>query len=168
MYDLNRVKSAFDTACLKAGVVADTNNIFINSRLTHTHGRVFHEWDAKIMGYVPTKVEFSKQMLDHATDESIRQVILHEAAHYIAMKKTHENHGHDSYFKSVCASIGCTLDKSSGELDYNIPTASLYKYRLMCPKCGVIGGYNRKCKTVTTNAAGCICKKCKSKLWIAS
>ena len=161
MYDLNRVKMVFDMACLRAGVVVDTNCIKINDRLTSTHGRVTSEWKEGV-GYVPTKVEFSKQMLDCATDESIKQVVLHEAAHYIVSKRTHADHGHDAYFKSVCREIGCTKPEASGNLDYVKPIPEpTYKYFVVCPNCGVIGKYQRKCKTITS-IGNRMCKKCKS------
>lgn len=162
MYDLNRVKAEFGAICAKAGVSAHTDCIKINNRFTSTHGRVTSEWKADVMGYVPTKVEFSKQMLDHATDESIKQVILHEAAHYIVSMRTHADHGHDSYFKAVCKEIGCSLSKSTGELEYDksVPEPT-YKYLVVCPNCGVIGRYQRKCRTIES-ISRCFCKTCKS------
>lgn len=164
MYDLNRIRHEFRRACLQAKVpVRSLEDIKINGRLTSTHGRVTSQWMPEVGGYFPVKVEFSKQMLDYATDESIRQVILHEAAHYIATYRTHADHGHDSYFKAICREIGCTASKASGNLEYKTAAAPeiLYKYLVVCPNCGVIGGYQRKCRTLN-NINYCSCKKCGS------
>ena len=162
MYDLDRVRHEFRRACLQAKVpVRSLEDIKINGRLTSTHGRVTSQWMPEVGGYLPIKVEFSKRMLDNATDESIKQVILHEAAHYIATYRTHADHGHDSYFKAVCEEIGCTASKASGNLEYKTAPTGLYKYLVVCPNCGVIGRYQRKCRTIESIGI-CFCKTCKS------
>ena len=143
MYDLNRVKKEFDEACRKAGVV-NKYPVKINGRLTATLGRVrwMHE-NAKI---TPIDIEFSKLMIETASDFTIRETILHEAAHLIVIERTGVDHGHDAYFKSVCAELGTGADGCHASIE---TTRSIgYKYSLVCPRCGVIGGYSRKCKTV--------------------
>lgn len=157
MYDLNRVTKEFNEACLKAGVT-NTNPVKLNGRLTRTLGRV--RWLEKEDGEIELiDIEFSKQLLETASDRSIRDVILHEAAHLIAFKRTGIQHGHDSYFKAICAELGTTNDKCSGYVE--TVKAVKYKYTIVCPNCGVLGGYNRMCKTVR-NISACSCKKCNS------
>ena len=108
-YDLNRIKMEFNEVCRKAGTPCDVP-IRLNGRLTRTLGRVFHQCDVTSGVWYSTHVEFSKQLLETASDKSIRDVILHECAHFIVTARTGENHGHDAAFKKVCAEIGTTND----------------------------------------------------------
>lgn len=144
MYDLNRVTREFNEACRKAGVI-NKYPVKINGRLTATLGRV--KWLREDNNTItPIDTEFSKLMIETATDETIRGVILHEAAHLIAIERTGVDHGHDSYFKSICAELGTTNDGCHASVE---STKSIrYKYNLVCPVCGIIGGYSRRCKTV--------------------
>ena len=143
MYDLNRVTKEFDEACAKCGVV-NKYPVKLNGRLTRTLGRIrFVRSGEKIS---PVDAEFSKQLLETCTDKTIRDVILHEAAHLVVIERTHIDHGHDSYFKAVCAEIVTTNDGYATEVERTVRIA---KYTLNCPKCGIIGEYSRKCKSVT-------------------
>lgn len=160
-YDLNRVTKEFRQACVKAGAgTGAVVPIRLNGRLTRTLGRVHQEYDPQVGGYVSTLVEFSKQLLETATDASIREVILHEAAHLIVTDRTLESHGHDAMFKAVCAEIGTSNDGVSTKVERTVEEKSLYKYNIFCPTCHkTIGGYNRRCKTID-NIAFCTCKGC--------
>lgn len=143
MYDLNRVKREFDEACRKAGII-NKYPVKINGRLTATLGRV--RWLREGATITPVDIEFSRLMIETASDETIRGTILHEAAHLIAIERSGVDHGHDSYFKSICAELGTTNDGCYAPM---AQTRSIrYKYSLVCPHCGVIGGYSRKCRTV--------------------
>jgi len=157
MYNLERITKEFNEACAKAGV-ENTCPISINARLTRTLGRVTHvnKFDGTIE---PTKVEFSKQFVENSTDKCIKDVILHEAAHLIVAKRTHISHGHDAYFKKVCAELGTERDGYAGTVEYT--NTIKYKYTIICPNCGEIGGYNRMCKTVR-EIKYCSCKRCGS------
>ena len=158
MYDLNRIIKEFNEACSKAGVL-NTYPIRINGRLTRTLGRVRY---TKLSDNTiePLDIEFSKQFLETASDASIKDVILHEAAHLIVAKRTKVHHGHDAYFKKVCAELGTKRDGYAGEVEL-VKTVK-YKYTIICPNCGEIGGYNRMCKTIK-EINYCTCKKCGSR-----
>ena len=163
MYDLNRIKTDFVEACEMAGVeVEDSNIITLNSRLTRTLGRVFSNYQGKDL--VPTKVEFSKSFIETSTDECIHQTILHEAAHYIAVKRSKVDHGHDAYFKQICAEIGCYEDKTQSHVDRLVGAPSPYKYLVFCPNCGHMASRTRKCKLIT-HIENYSCGKCGSKLY---
>jgi predicted SprT family Zn-dependent metalloprotease len=108
-----------------------------------------------------SKVEFSKQLLVTCSDDTIRDVIMHEAAHYIANDRTHINHGHDAYFKAVCAEIGTTNDGTVTQTERTVAASEIYKYTVSCPNCGPLGYYHRMSKTLK-NISHCSCRKCGS------
>lgn len=154
MYNLNRVKNEFYEACKSQGMELELP-IYLNGRLTRTLGRVTMVRKA---GKVSLKdVEFSKQLIETASDSCIRDVILHEAAHAIATYKSGENHGHDEYFKSICHKLGTTNDGVATEVERTVEVKD--KYEVFCPTCGKIGGYSRMCNTIKY-ISDCSCGKC--------
>ena len=158
MYDLARVKEEFNEVCDAAGCPC-TVPIEINSRLSTTLGRVD---SLNTGGYVtPLKVMFSKSLITTATDEDIRQIVLHEAAHYIAIMRTHEHHGHDSYFKDICAEIGCTNDGATYMTEAIKADDKLMRYSIYCPNCGYIKGQGRF-TSLLRNLSQFECSKCGS------
>lgn len=151
MYDLSRVKEEFTKVCAICGVPVECD-IKLNSRLTRTAGRVISSRNPQTNLYYPSLVEFSKQLLETATDESIFAVIQHEAAHYIATARSGQTHGHDNYFKSICREIGCPHDGVSTAIERTVAESALYKYQIYCPTCGKLlsGGFRRMCNTIRT------------------
>lgn len=159
MYDLDRIKKEFKETCDKAGVKL-TTPIYINSRLSTTLGQVVFDGED-----TPLKIDFSKTFLETATDEAVHQVILHEAAHYIAAKRDGVSHGHDAYFKAICDEIGCTNNKTTYKVERVKGIIGVYKYDVFCPNCGRIKGYNRKTQ-ILDHLDRCHCRGCGSKgLW---
>lgn len=156
MYDLVRVKKEFNEVCDLAGCPC-TVPVEINSRLSTTLGRVD---SLNAGGYVtPLKVMFSKSLINTATDEDIRQIILHEAAHYIAIIRSHEHHGHDAYFKDICAEIGCTNDGATYMTEAIKADDKLMRYSIYCPNCGYLAGQGRF-TSLLRNLEHCTCKRC--------
>ena len=95
-----------------SSLVGDTFDlqVAINGRLTRTLGRVCTLVNTRT-GYVTLqRMEFARQLLETASDESIKGIIGHEWCHYIIAKTTHERHGHDALFKSWCARVGVEND----------------------------------------------------------
>lgn len=120
----------------------------INKRLTRTLGRVtFIKSNNKIKS---TLMEFSYQMLATSTYESIVAIVEHECAHYLVNEETQEDHGHDAVFKEMCARIGCTNDGTvCHSLSREVPETEIYKYFVICKKCGAVAGkYYRAGKIV--------------------
>jgi len=158
-YDLNRIKLEMKEVCRKANVEFNIP-VRLNGRLSRTLGRVHQEchngtWE-------PVSVEFSKQLLETASDESIRDVILHETAHVIATIRTGESCGHNSYFKKVCAEIGTTNDGTTTKVERTVSEETLQKYSLYCDGgCGgkFLGGYSRMGKNLK-NLDACTCRLC--------
>ena len=157
MFSLEMIKEELNRL---SGMVNDEFDIpvFINSRLTTTLGRVIQE---VFNGYCCSKkMEFSKAFLETSTEASIKSVIAHEWAHYYATKSTGERHGHDLYFKSICARVGCADDKATTEVERIVDSNPVYKYTVFCPNCNeAIGEYTRMCKTLR-NLDDCTCGKC--------
>ena len=133
--------------CTKVGYDF-TIPVKINKRLTSTLGRV--SW-IKTNGFVrSTLMEFSYKFLCTATIDSIQDVIAHECAHYLVIAETHENHGHDTIFKEMCAKINCINDGAiCHSLSRTVPETEIYKYFAICDDCKkIVGKYYRAGKVV--------------------
>lgn len=158
MYTIERVQKEFTNICNKAGVTV-TSPIILNGRLTRTLGRVCMIRRGNTVEN--EKVEFSKQLLETATDDTIWNVIAHEASHYIATARTHEAHGHDAYFRQICAEVGTTNDGTRTHIERTVSNDQVYKYTIVCPNCGIIGYRHRMSKNLK-NISSCYCKTCNS------
>lgn len=112
--------------------------VVINARLTRTLGRVFSQWRGG--RYVPTRIEFSKQMLETCDRESVEAVIKHEAAHALVTLETGEDHGHDAVFKAMCARVGTTNDGTTTAVNRTVADKAIFKYTGRCKCCGAIVG----------------------------
>ena len=161
MYDLAKVTKEFTDIVEQAGCKM-TVPISFNNRLTRTLGRVISERNKYTNVTRNVRVEFSTNLIKTASDKSIRDVIEHEACHYIATHRSKIHHGHDDYFKAICDEIGCTNNKTSTSVDRLVADEAIYRYTIYCPSCGVIGGYNRMSKTLQ-NLQYCNCAKCGNK-----
>lgn len=159
MYDLERLKKEFYEACESQGMTTKIP-VLINPRLTRTLGRVTYSRDYFTNISTPTKVEFSKELLETSSDQSIRDVLLHESAHAIVTSLTGERHGHDSVFKDMCHKLGTNNDGTTTDVERTQDLRS--KYVLTCGECNKQYGYSRMCSTVK-NYKLCKCK-CGGKL----
>ena len=150
--ELNKLATADNIAPIKEPIRA-------NSRLRSTLGRVkFTAIDNVILSI--HSIEFSAALLQNGTDNDIMNVIKHEYAHYFLFVSTGEKHGHDAMFKRKCAEIGCTHDKTHGDLESTYNDKKEYKYEVYCIDCiERIGQYSRMCKTLK-NLSSCKCGKC--------
>lgn len=161
MYNLERVKKEFIEILEQAKVKYGNEPILINSRFSHTLGRVTYKRHMRGEAATVDRIEFSKQLLDTATDRSVRDVIEHEACHYIATKRSGIVRGHDKYFKSICAEIGCTNDKTTTDVERTVEAKKVFKYIIMCDTCNEqVGQYMRRCGVVK-DPSHYFCKKCK-------
>ena len=157
-YNIERVTKEFNHICNNAGVQV-TCPVKLNGRLKRTLGRVTFITRNNISS--PTLVEFSKQLLETCTDDTIWNVVAHEAAHYIATARTGESHGHDTYFKSICAEIGTSNDGTKTTTERTVNNSQIYKYQIECPNCGIIQYAHRMGKNLK-NIHLCTCGKCGS------
>ena len=128
----------------------------VNNRLSTTLGRCMSkragdEWK-------PYAIEFAGKLLNNATDQEVIDVIYHEVAHALVGIETKEKHGHDAYFKAMCARIGTTNDGRYTNIEsYNEERKNkIFKYDVFCDNCGLIGHYSRMNKTLRyINLCGC-------------
>lgn len=157
MFNLEMIKNELNRLSASVGDEFDIP-VSINGRLTRTLGRVVQCKNG--CDWYPERMEFSRQLLETATEQSIKGIIAHEWAHYYATKMTGEDHGHDDYFKSICARIGCTEDKVSTKVNRIVSNEQIYKYSVYCPTCGEpIAHYSRMCSTLK-HLDECTCKRC--------
>lgn len=147
MFTYQRAKEVFTEFCEKANVSPDIE-LYINPKMTSTLGRVSGETIDGIT--YPLYVEFSERLMKNADEESVINVIGHEAAHYIVIMRTHEYHQHDALFRSVCREIGIENDGPESSIKWDIDEKELYRYQIYCPTCkeAIPGGYQRMCKTL--------------------
>ena len=138
--------------------------IFINGRLTKTLGRCCYKVSCGKV--IPVRLEFSRQLLETATPQSIDSVILHEAAHAIACIETGESQGHNAYFKKVCVRIGTDNDKTKTQVSRVVDDSQIYKYLITCSCCKEIVGKYQRAGKVIKNISYYRCPFCKSSLEI--
>lgn len=77
-------------------------------------------------------LELSQRFVEQAPFEEIRQVLLHEAAHFIEVLWLGCKTGHDGIFRAICEYLGC-----EGDTSY-IHTTMHMKYEAVCPRCGTL------------------------------
>ena len=137
--------------CARCGVEFNAP-VAINPALTRTLGRCFIQSAFNTDFWRPYKMEFSQILLETGTDQCIKDVIMHECAHYVATYKTNKNHGHDAIFKAYCAQIGTTNDGTqffNFERKPDVKMDAVWRYTLYCEKCGsFLGGKSRNSKTL--------------------
>lgn len=123
--------------------------VMINGRLKRTMGKVVSYLNSE-GSVIPEKMEFSKNFLKTATENSIRDVVIHEFCHWYLIKVDHQNHGHDNIFKELCVRLGASelAAKSTYEPETITPIEETSKYEIICPSCGVIGKRQRASKVV--------------------
>lgn len=126
--------------------------VSINNRLSCTLGRAIFQ--RRCGRWINVRIEFSGDMIRRATEDSIKEVLLHECAHVIANYRTGNDEGHNATFKAVCHEIGTYNDKTYTKVEYKegpekpvLKAFSPYRYEILCQKCGVIGRFARACKT---------------------
>ena len=92
MWTIQEIEDYLSELAESIDLVYDTP-ITVNGRLTKTLGRVVAELTMSGT-YKPQVIEFSRQFLETATDESVRQTIMHEFAHWAVLTETGEMHHH--------------------------------------------------------------------------
>ena len=159
MFTIEKIRSELNKLCMADGLNEITVPIEINGRLTRAMGRVKYELFCHT--YTPVKIEFSRNLIENASDEDILQVIKHEYVHYFLLIKDCEfHHGHDAEFRRKCAEIGCTHDKASHYVEGFREEKAQSKYEIWCDDCEeIIATYARRGKTIN-NIKYCTCGRC--------
>ena len=146
MWTIQEIREYLSELAAQVDLVYDTP-IKINGRLTKTLGRVIAE-PAMFDTYKPQVIEFSRQLLETSTDESVRQVISHEFCHWAVLVETGQPHGHDAVFKAMCHRIGCDANRPQMKVERIVSDDQLYKYIVKCKDCDNEMHYNRAGKVV--------------------
>ena len=104
--------------------------------------------------YSPKSFTFSEVVLD-CDDETIREIVKHEYAHYMALVTYNDSCNHDYRFKEMCRQIGANANEPtfSNESVKN-SLIQKAKYTLTCKQCGHVYTYSRKCQTLELAKAG--------------
>ena len=159
MFTIERVIDELNKLCAADHITLDIP-VVVNGRLTRSMGRVKYIVASEDV-YLPEKIEFSRNLLENASDEDIMQVIKHEYVHFylLTVEPTIE-HGHDAVFKAKCAEINCTHSKSAQHVEGFRDDSRKMKYEVWCPDCNkIIGTFARRGKTIN-NIDRCGCKIC--------
>lgn len=116
----------------------------ISSRMEKTMGSfLFREKEGNI---IPHAFRFAQVLLSGYYKESVvRNVIIHEYAHFYANVKDNRNHRHDAYFKKVCEELGIPTHTYFKEL---LPRTKKNGYILVCSRCGSKVAARRKVDSV--------------------
>lgn len=138
-YNLDKIKQEIYSILENQGVDIRPP-VKINNRLTKTLARVCYQPGPYLN---IDKVEISQQFLDTGTDESIRQVLLHECCHILVVIKTGEIHHHDAVFKAMCHKVGCEFNQPQNKIERTVSDDQLYKYIVKCKDCNNQIYYNR-------------------------
>lgn len=104
--------------------------------------------------YTPQSFTFSEVVLD-CDDETIREIVKHEYAHYMALVTYNDCCKHDYRFKEMCRKIGANANEPtfSNESVKN-SLIQKAKYTLTCKHCGHVYTYSRKCQALDLAKAG--------------
>lgn len=146
MYSLFRLQNEVNETMRKVGINTYIP-VSLNGRLYRVLGRAHHSRYSVSRKACDCYIEFSKNLLANATDETVRDVLLHECAHIICAMRDTVEHGHDDYFASVCAEIG-TTNSSTHTAVKTEQGKSFKRYEVLCAKHGVVASYHKTCKTI--------------------
>lgn len=148
MHTVETLTKMCEDACAELGYTLDVP-VKINGRLSTTLGMVRYQWDDYFEQTVkPSSIEFSKNFIETSTDKSIKDVVLHEVAHYLVAIQTGHRHGHDKVFKAMCARLGTKSDGATTKVERLVPERKLYKYTIICEGCGYHNFHSRRCNVV--------------------
>ena len=133
IWNLSDVEGVLAETGDKAGLATKGIPVSISDRMEKTMGSfVFKEKDGKIKAH---EFKFSARLLSGEFDEEIvKNVIIHEYAHFYANVTIGKNNGHNAVFKNVCRSLGIPDDTL-----FTAPGTRVIRkkgYKLVCSSCG--------------------------------
>jgi len=97
------------------------------------------------------EIDISESLLNGGNDKEVLDTLKHEIAHALDWEYS-KNASHGPSWKAIARTLGLKEPKSTKKLSYSPD----YKYDVICPICGKIGGRTRLLKGDRR------CKKCKS------
>lgn len=144
VWTLEDVRKLLKDTGERAGFTCDGVPVEISTRMEKTMGSfLFKEVNGRI---TPHAFRFASVLLSGFYPETVvRNVIIHEYAHYYANVRDNRNHMHDGYFKEVCESLGIPAHTYFKEL---LPKVRKKGYVLVCSSCGKQVAARRKLDSV--------------------
>lgn len=119
----------------------------------------------------PVKIGIN-ELLFGCSEEEFYDTIRHEYAHAVNTIKC-KSRGHNQTWKQICKAIGCTPlgripENSELQKKFEQQNMQTAKYKIICPFCGQVNYYQRKCSAVSMYYAGAelICPVCHKKFSI--
>ena len=135
-------------------------SVQVSSRMERTMGSFLFKEKAGVI--TPFAFRFSEVLLSGKFENQVvRDVILHEYAHFYANVKSQKNHNHDDYFKSICIKLGTPPHTYFKEL---LPPQKKRGYVLVCRKCGKTVAKRRRIDAVEKIMRTKISTCCRAKL----
>ncbi len=159
-WSLDDVKKVLGEAGEVMGLSTNDIPVQVSSRMERTMGSfLFRERNGVITAH---EFRFSAVLLSGRFDDQVvKDVILHEYAHYYANVKSQKNHNHDDFFKSICLELGTPPHTYFKEL---LPTVEKKGYILVCKKCGKTVAKRRRIDAVESLIKNNISTCCHAKL----
>ncbi len=160
VWNLEDVRKLLDETGEIMGFDCSYVPVEISTRMEKTMGSfLFREKEGKI---IPHAFRFSQVLLSGYYNESVvRNVIIHEYAHFYTNVKENKNHKHDAYFKNTCVKLGIPTNTYFKEL---LPKVRKNGYILVCSKCGTKVAARRRMDSVNMILRGKVSGCCKAKI----
>lgn len=108
----------------------------VSGKMTRTSGRCKYNKPRHGM----QQLVISKHLIDNADWERVQKTIRHELVH-AWQKQNDESTGHGWSFKKWCDPLDISVRADN-------PAKQEYEYEIHCPECGMLGGKQRKCKSL--------------------
>lgn len=109
----------------------------------------------EVVRVVPNRFEVSNLILSLDDEQTFREIIKHEYAHYLANIINQDNCRHDKRFKEQCRRIGAiATEPTYGNDSIERASQKVAKHRLICNECGHVHTFSRMCKTIEAAVQG--------------
>lgn len=118
-----------------------------------TFAKITYKYGGEVT-YTPKSFTFSEVVLE-CDDDTIREIVKHEYAHYMTLIEYNDQCHHDWRFKEMCAQIGANANEPTfGNDSIKNSLIKKAKYVLTCKECGHVYTYSRNCQTLKLAKAG--------------
>ncbi len=159
-WSLEDVKKVLEEAGKVMGLSPALIPVKISTRMEKTMGSFLYREREGVIS--PYEFRFSAILLSGKfEDQVVKDVILHEYAHFYANVQDQRNHNHDDYFKSICTGLGAPTHTYFKEL---ISVPKKKGYLLICKNCKKTVAKRRRRDAVENIIKNKISTCCQSKI----
>ena len=160
MWSLAEVKALLKETGERAGIPCEDVPVTISTKMVKTMGTFYFK--IKEGKLLPHEFRFAEVLLSGRYEEKVvREVILHEYAHFYANVKDQVNHHHDEVFKETCVKLGIGSHTYFKEL---VPQVKKKGYLLYCSSCKKEVARRRRVDIVGRILRGKVSSCCQAKL----